>query len=225
MPDQTYCYPDSNVLRNRKNIRDAKELYDAEIHYTSYRLYELQKSPITGRFDFKHLCAIHRYIFQDLYEWAGKPRTVDIGKGNMFCRVQFIQDYAKDIFSRYFLECDTNKHDRDRFVHTLVTHYADLNALHPFREGNGRSQREFARELCLQCGYVFDLSGTSHGEMLNASILSFDKGDNSSLQSIFRKAIIPFDEYHAKNVAAINILTADDLDIEGIVNSYEYYDN
>lgn len=225
MPDRTYCYPGSNVLKNKKNITDARELYDAEIHYTSYRLYELQKSPVTGRFDFKHLCAIHKHIFQDLYEWAGKPRTVDIGKGNMFCRVQFIQDYAEDIFSRYFSECDACKYDRNNFVETLVSHYSDLNALHPFREGNGRSQREFARELCLQCGYVFDLSGTSHEEMLNASILSFDKRDNSLLQAIFIKAVIPINEYHIKENTAINILTSDDLDIEGIVNSYEYYDN
>ena len=64
MPDRTYCYPGSNVLKNKKNITNVKELYDAEIHYTSYRLYELQKSPITGRFDFKHLCAIHKHIFR-----------------------------------------------------------------------------------------------------------------------------------------------------------------
>ena len=61
--------------------------------------------------------------------------------------------------------------------------------------------------------------------MLNASVLSFDKGDNSLLQAIFIKAVIPVNEYQIKEDTAINILTSDDLDIEGIVNSYEYYDN
>ena len=62
-----------------------------------------------------------------------------------------------------------------------------MNALHPFREGNGRAQREFARELCLICGYDFDLSCSTHKEMLEASIYSFNTGDSSKLRVIFKK--------------------------------------
>ena len=72
-------------------------------------------------------------------------------------------------------------------------HYGDLNALHPFREGNGRTQREFARELCLACGYDFDLSFTNHEDMLSASIASFNKEDNSYFEAIFSKAVQPIE--------------------------------
>ena len=104
-----------------------------------------------------------------------------------------------------------------------MKHYADLNALHPFREGNGRSQREFARELCLHCGYIFDLSATTHEQMLNASIHSFNTGDNSELLQIFKKAVIPIEEYKTSNVN-LKILTSDDLDIQDVIDTYDYYE-
>lgn len=224
MHDKKYCYPNSNVLINKQGITDAKELLLAEVNYTSVRLFELQEKPIRGSFDFKHLCKIHKYIFQDVYEWAGKVRTIDIGKGNMFCYVQNISGFSEIIFKKYFASCYDAKNDRELFVKTLADNYADLNALHPFREGNGRSQREFARELCLKCGYVFDLSGTTHKEMLEASIISFNEGDNSKLLEIFEKAVIPSGEYKESDIAYISILTSDDLDIEDVADSYEYYD-
>lgn len=75
MHDKKYCYPDSNVLINKKNILTAKELFDAEVLYTGIRLMELQQKPVKGNFDMKHLCRIHKYIFQDLYVWAGKNKN------------------------------------------------------------------------------------------------------------------------------------------------------
>lgn len=224
MHDKKYCYPNSNVLINKKNIKDAKVLYDAEILYTGVRLMELQEKPIKGDFDLKHLCKIHKYIFQDLYSWAGKIRTIDIGKGNMFCYVQNINDYAETIFQKYFSSCYEARKNKDVFVEVLTDNYADLNALHPFREGNGRSQREFARELCERCGYVFDLSCTTHTEMLEASIIAFNKADNSKLLNIFKQAVIPASEYKKADNSFLYILTSDDLDIEDVANSYEYYE-
>lgn len=224
MHDKKYCYPNSNVLINKKNITSAKELLQIEVEYAGTRLVELQNNPIKGNFDFKHLCKIHKYIFQDLYSWAGKIRTIDIGKGNMFCYVQNINSFAESIFNKYYSSCYAVKENRELFVEVLADNYADLNALHPFREGNGRSQREFAREICLACGYVFDLSVTTHSEMLEASIIAFNKADNSKLASIFKKAIIPENEYVNDNTSILKILTSDDLDLEDIVNSYEYYE-
>ena len=89
-----------------------------------------------------------------------------------------------------------------------------MNALHPFREGNGRTQREFARELCLKCGYIFDLTRTTHEEMLSASILSFNKGDNSEFIDIFSRSIIPIEEYkdyQSKLTTNLLILSKDDI--------------
>lgn len=191
MADKIYCYPDTDTLMNRLNIHDAGRLLEAETGLVSIRLYQLQKHPVKGSFDFAHLCNIHHHIFQDVYDWAGKPRTVNIAKGNsLFCPAWNLSGYADDVFRCYYKDCMRTKDSRSDFIHNIAAHYADLNALHPFREGNGRSQREFCRELCLKCGYLFDLTHTCRDEMLKASIDSLEKGDNTGLETIFRKCVI-----------------------------------
>lgn len=192
MADKTYCYPDTNILKNKLNIYDEYRLSEAEIRLVSIRLYQLQVQPVPGSFDFNHLCSIHYHVFQDVYDWAGKPRSVDIAKGNsLFCPAWNIYGYAEDIFPKFYKNCMEAKDSLEQYVKIFAAHYADLNALHPFREGNGRSQREFCRELCLKCGYLFDLTHTCRDEMLQASIDSLEKGNNAKLESIFRKCIIP----------------------------------
>lgn len=189
MSDRTYCYPGTNLLKNIPGITDPQELFWAEAEFTSERLLELQKQPMKGRFDFRHLYNIHKYIFQDIYSWAGKPRTVNIGKGNLFCLPEHIQSFSDDVFRNFAKDCYAAKDDKDQFISMLAEHYGDMNALHPFREGNGRAQREFTRELCEHCGYDFDLSCTTHQEMLEASIASFNDGDSSLLEGIFHRVV------------------------------------
>lgn len=222
MPDTKYCYKNSDVLINKLNIRNKKDLFEAETELTTIRLKELEENPLKGKFDFNHLLAIHRYIFQDIYKWAGKVRTVEIGKGNLFCTTPCIYDYANSIFDKYFPQCFSKKDKFDEFVQVFASNYGDLNALHPFREGNGRAQREFARIVCLECGYDFSLAYATHQEMLSASKLSFDKGDNSEFIRIFSKAITPHTEDGVKN-NQLNILTMDDLTI-GFPSGYDYYE-
>ena len=138
---------------------------------------------------------------------------MDIGKNNLFCRAQFINDYAETVFGDFYPACNKNKNDKDSFIESLASHYADLNALHPFREGNGRTQREFARELCLNCGYILDLTKTRHEEMLTASIVSFEKGDNTDFINIFSRCVIPVEEYRnyqSKLTSSLLILSKDD---------------
>ena len=142
----------------------------------------------------------------------------------MFCLVQNIPSYAETIFNTYYSSCYAAKDNKEEFVGQLVKNYANLNALHPFREGNGRSQREYARELCLKCGYVFDLSNTSHKEMLNASIISFNEGNNAELLRIFTIAVVPVDEYKGRPNDFLSILSSDDLETQEIIESYEYYE-
>lgn len=191
--DNTYCYPDTSILKNKPDIHDKSLLLQAETRIAAIRLYQLQERPIHGNFNYDHLCSIHRHIFQDLYGWAGELRTVNIAKKNMFCLVQFMPSYAQSIFPAYYNDCMRVKNNPEEFIHVFTEHYADLNALHPFREGNGRSQREFARELCLKCGYSFDMTHTNHEEILAASIASLDKGDNAKLEAIFRKCTTPLE--------------------------------
>lgn len=224
MQDKTYCYPNSKVLINKLNLTDLKELAAAEEEFTMTRLYELEKKPIRGRFDFEHLCKIHGYIFQDLYEWAGKTRNINISKGNNFCDYRIMPSYGESIFENYYSDCFEARNNKEQFVRVLSKHYGEVNALHPFREGNGRTQREFARELCLKCGYIFNLRGTTHKQMLEASVKSLSEGDDSGLYDIFMKNIIPKSEWKDYDDAGLLILSDDDLDLEAEVSQYDYYE-
>ena len=85
--DAKYCYPGTNVLKNKLDIRDLDTLHEAERDYSAVRQAELVGQGVTGDFSFKHLCSIHKHLFSDVYSWAGKTRTVDISKGTVFCLV------------------------------------------------------------------------------------------------------------------------------------------
>lgn len=188
MSDTRYCYPDSDVLINELDIRDADKLSMVERKLTSLRLLELMNSPIEGKFDFKHLQAIHAYIFQDVYDWAGKVRTVDIAKGNMFCNVKFISDQADVIFSGLKGEHYLAGLDKDSFIKRLAYYFSEINALHPFREGNGRSQREFIRSLALKNGYLIHFDRISKSKMISASQKSF-LCDYRDMERIFARCV------------------------------------
>lgn len=142
MSDTKYCYPDTDVLINKLDIRDLDKLHIFERKLTMLRLLELLDKPINGKFDLKHLQAIHAYIFQDVYDWAGKIRTVDIAKGNMFCNVRFISCQADVIFSGLKEEHYLAGLDEGMFIKRLAYYFSEINALHPFREGNVISQPE-----------------------------------------------------------------------------------
>lgn len=225
MQDSKYCYSGTDVLVNKLNIKNNTLLFEAEKQLTFIRLQELQSNPIEGNYDFDHLKRIHKYIFQDIYDWAGELRTVEIGKGNLFCTTVYLEEYGNSIFNNFYIECYNSRLNFNKFIKNFSKYYADLNALHPFREGNGRTQREFARLICKNCGYILDLSCTSHFEMLEASVLSFNKADNSKLEEIFKKAIIPIQNYINK-YNELQILSYDDLNIPFDISNagYEYYE-
>lgn len=172
MSDTSYCYQNTNVLKNKLNIHDFEKLQEAERKITMLRIFDLIDVPIEGNFDLKHFKEIHKYIFQDIYDWAGEFRTVDIAKGNMFCKVQFIHIQAEEIFKKINLQ-SLESINYDEFISKIAYYFSEINALHPFREGNGRTQREFIRELALKCGYKIDFSKISKEQMLEASKDSF----------------------------------------------------
>ena len=178
MSDHVYCYPGTNVLINKLDIHDADILHDAERDATAIRILQLYKHPIQGRFGYAHLKRIHRYIFQDIYEWAGKERTVDIAKSNMFCNVRFLSEQADEIFGKIQKENFLRGLDRKEFIDRTAFFFGEINALHPFREGNGRTQREYFRELALCSGYRIDFSKVTEEEMISVSIDSFIRDYN-----------------------------------------------
>jgi cell filamentation protein len=129
------------VLRNLLGITDAAELGRAEAALSASRLIDLERRRLPGRYDLAHLQAFHRCILGDVYAWAGQLRTVSIAKGSLFCLPQHLESYAADVFGRLAAAERLRGLARDPFVTGLAGFLADVNALHPFREGNGRAQR------------------------------------------------------------------------------------
>jgi cell filamentation protein len=147
----------SGVLRNKLGLKDADALHEAEYAHTAGRIQQLVKHPIPGNFDIAHLCAIHKHIFQDVYDWAGKPRTVNISKENsLFCLCEYMPSWMNDIHGRLIKDDYLRGLDKPAFVDKITHFHGDVDGLHPFREGNGRATRVFIDQLTRQAGYVLD---------------------------------------------------------------------
>ncbi|HET9082119.1 MAG TPA: Fic family protein [Trebonia sp.] len=116
----------------------------------------LQESPVQPRYDLGHLCAIHERIFGGIYDWAGQLRTVAIAKGSWFCLPQYIESSAAEIFRALHGENLLRGLSRDAFTERLTYYLGEVNAVHPFCEGNGRAQRAFFGQLTNDAGYVLD---------------------------------------------------------------------
>lgn len=171
--DNTYCYPSINVLKNKLNIRDAARLQEAERNITALRILELKQNKPKGKLDYAYLKELHRYIFADIYDWAGEIRTVNISKGTSFCLFQFIDAQAQELFDR--LENENYLIGNEDISLRLAYYLSELNAIHPFREGNGRTQRMFIEILAYRAGYEVDFSDVSADEMIEASYESFNR--------------------------------------------------
>ncbi|MFZ4497545.1 MAG: Fic/DOC family protein [Candidatus Nanopelagicales bacterium] len=182
---EDFLYPGTNVLRNRLNITDAEELERAERALTFGRLVELRSTGAgAGDFDFAHLQAIHRHVFQDVYEWAGQVREVTLGKGTtQFCLPQHLESLAATIFSGLASEDLLMGLTKEQFDDAAANLLADLNALHPFREGNGRAQRAFLELLSDRAGHPIVWPPIGPDRMIQASIDAM-RGDNSALRAI-----------------------------------------
>lgn len=190
--NEIYCYPGTDVLRNKKNIRDSKRLMLFERTMTSLRQRELLVKPIAGNFDLRHLQAIHKYLFKDVFEWAGELRKVDIAKLDLFCLSIHIESFSKDIFTKLKKDNYLRGLDRDAFIIKIAELLADINALHPFREGNGRAQREFIRYIAGINGYGLDFSKVSENENIIASHESIN-GKNAKLEIVISNIIFELD--------------------------------
>ena len=153
MSDCDYCYPpDYTVLRNRLDIRDAPALEAAERELVAQRLLE----PVpTGDFDLTHLKAIHRHLFQDVYAWAGDIRTVEIAKGeSRFQPTRFIAAGMADVHRRIVAAEYFRGSEPDGFAEGAGPVLGDVNHVHPFREGNGRTQLQYLKQLAARAGHT-----------------------------------------------------------------------
>ena len=179
-----YCYKGTDVLINLLNITNEEDLYNAERELVSLRVLELNDNPIKSNFDFEYLKAIHKYLFQDVYRWAGDIRNCNIAKQDLFCLSEYIESFASDIFKNLKKEKYYIDYDYETTLKKLVELFADINALHPFREGNGRSQRVFIESLAKINGINLDLTTVSKMDMIIASHDSIN-GNYEKLNKIF----------------------------------------
>ena len=211
--DKKYCYPNTGTLINKLGIRNNATLNSAERELTALRIYELEENPVKGNFDLKHLQEIHKYIFQDLYDWAGQIRTVNIAKGNVFCNFQFITMAGEDIFKKIAKENYLINIPRSRIGERLAYYFGEINALHPFREGNGRTQREFIKSLGLVAGYDMDFSKFNSVQMIQYSDEAF-RGNYTSLTNLFNQIISPISSKEQKQF--LELITANNSPIRKV---------
>lgn len=175
MPDDPYLDPGSGCLINKLGLTDPVELQTAERSAALLREHSIRMWGLDGEFDYDHLMAIHRTVFQDIYEWAGEPRTVNTSRTHPFCLVSFLDGEAKRIFGELAADNHLRELGRSEFSDRLTYYMAEVNALHPFRDGNGRSQRLFFELLARQAGYELDWSRVDERQNVEACVMAMEQ--------------------------------------------------
>lgn len=179
-----YVYPGTDVLQNLRDLRNPVELREYETDATKLRIAQLKNKLIPGILDAAHLRAIHRHIFQDVYGWAGNFRTVEIG----FAFVPYIESSLAQLAAELRKEHYLAGMELPQFAKRASYHLGQLNAIHPFREGNGRAQNEFLRHLAHRNKMNLSWSGITHDQLYEAARRSYRQGDNSGFERILLEA-------------------------------------
>lgn len=181
-----YLIPGTDTLRNLSGYADPDELRQFEYEATYGRLTLLADRPIPGTYDLAHLRAFHRFIFQDVYDWAGELRTVNIAKGGtLFAVADAIVPYANDLFARLAAENLLVGLNHSAFVARAAHYLAEINALHPFREGNGRTKRAFLHQLAENAGWNIDWDTITADQNINASIAAMNGDETGFAELLF----------------------------------------
>ena len=170
-----YCYPDSNVLKNKLHIRDAEELKQAEAEFVAVKQLVLLQEPIKGRFTKAHLLRIHRFLFEDVYPFAGNLRREQIRKGDtLFYPPNLIDRELRRVFRDIHERAMLYEKDSQAQIHNLSYEMANLNIIHLFREGNGRCIRELIRCMALEYGLSINWGNANQDLLMNAAVASVD---------------------------------------------------
>ncbi|NDJ56059.1 putative adenosine monophosphate-protein transferase Fic [Enterobacteriaceae bacterium 4M9] len=182
-----YFWPGIQVLRNRLDIRENHRLLQAEQELTALRAATLTLGP--EQRGLPHLCAIHHHLFQDLFDWAGEIRTVDIYQDDTrFCHFDYIEKEGNALMQALEDEAWLTGLDSAEFAARLAHYYCEINVLHPFRFGNGRAQRIFFEQLALHAGYSLDWRKVER-EPWRAANQAGAMGDLAPLVAIFSEVV------------------------------------
>lgn len=174
------------MLRNRADLRDQEAL-EAFEHEAALQRAEEPRPP--GRLSVRHYRAMHHHLFQDVYPWAGRFRTVRISKGgSMFCYPEHIGSQMRDLFGQLRGADYLAGLSAPNFVNRATDFLSTLNAIHPFRDGNGRTQLAFLDVLAEHAGHRLVLEQLEPGAMLAAMVSSFH-GDDRPLASVLSELV------------------------------------
>ena len=183
------CYDGTTCLINKFGIKDDKQLSFVESQITFAKGSELENNPIKGNFDFEHYKSIHKYLFDEIYDWAGQIRKVNISKkGTKFAKADEIEQLADACFSRLKSKNYFKAQKFDEFIENITDFYCVTNMLHPFREGNGRTQRIFISQLIRNAGYDIDFLDINTDDLMTATIQA-SNGVDVYLKEIFAHAV------------------------------------
>lgn len=186
---QSDCYEGTSCLINKFDIKDETVLKELETTITLTKITEYSLNPLFNTFDVQHYKEIHKYLFGDIYDWAGEYRTVDMSKkGTIFAEVENIENLMSKCFERLNNKNLFQGLNFDDFVDNLVDFYCVTNMIHPFREGNGRTQRAFLTQLINENGYDIDFFEIDTDELMIATVQSAN-GVTDYLKDIFKYAI------------------------------------
>ena len=185
-----YFVDGEDILENKLGIHDLEALRSAEQEIVANKTADILNEPVEA-FGLGYLLHVHRVLFEDIYAFAGKMRTVDIAKPDVvtpFAHVQFLEVESKRIFDDLKKKNYLNNLDQKNFVEEITRLAAELNALHPFRDGNGRAIRLYLIMLTDNSGYLLDYSQVSAAEIIDADIRAFE-GDIKALIEVYAKAV------------------------------------
>jgi cell filamentation protein len=164
-----YAWPDAECLHNRLGIKDPDKLLQAETFLVAIRDAELARETLPGEYNLEHLRSFHHALFRDVYDWAGQTRTVDISKpGARFAHWRHVDDETSRVLHGLYDDGFRRGLRREVFIERLAHYYGELNAMYPFREGNGRTSRAFLRQLAAAAGFRLDWSELSMEKNLHA---------------------------------------------------------
>lgn len=186
-----YIDPDTGVLRNLLGATTAEKLEQAEAALTANRTRMLRVEPLAGNFDLKHLQKIHGYLFQDVYDWAGQLRKSDITKNtSRFANWLSIESYMAGVSANIADKDHLLGLSPEQFAEQAAHVMAEVNAVHPFREGNGRAQREFINHLAVNAGYLVAWEDAPVDAILATTIRSFH-GNEKPLANLIQSHLKP----------------------------------
>ncbi|HAU5565177.1 TPA: putative adenosine monophosphate-protein transferase Fic [Serratia fonticola] len=184
-----YVWHNDTVLKNRLDIHDDVQLRKAELAFSAARLATLELGPRSTGMPW--LCHIHRTLFQDLYSWAGELRSIDIWRDETpYCHCEYIEKEGNALMSALEDEQQLTNLAQDEFVARLAHYYCEIFVLHPFRAGNGRTQRIFFEQLALHAGYLLTWDKLDR-EAWRTALYAGVSGELTPLTAQFAKVVSP----------------------------------